>query len=192
MLTVPGAVARSHSSAGAAAQTGRVSPTVASTRTPPSSAACTAATGAAVEHPDARTRQAERVGDLGDMGGHVRAAVVRRNLRVDDPRAEPDAPSHRRRRRGVQRRTEAPRQGGHRGRRHPVEGAELGGGRAQYSMPFMARMPRLYACFTIFISVTVSAISTSSGKASRPVTTTFVFGARSRMASTTSAAETQP
>jgi len=42
------------------------------------------------------------------------------------------------------------------------------------------------------ISVTVSAISMMSAGASRPVTTTLVFGALSRSEATTSAAVTQP
>jgi outer membrane protein OmpA-like peptidoglycan-associated protein len=41
-------------------------------------------------------------------------------------------------------------------------------------------MPRSYACLTLRISVTVSAISTSAAGASRPVTTTDTFDGRSR------------
>ncbi len=47
------------------------------------------------QHPDAGTREAERVGDLGQMGGDVGAAVVRRHLHVEHPLAQPDAAAHR-------------------------------------------------------------------------------------------------
>src|SRR5262249_8107633 len=60
----------------------------------------------------------------------------------------------------------------------------------QNSMPFLPLMPRSYACFTLRISVTVSARSTSSSAASRPVITTLVPSARPRIPATTSSTGT--
>src|SRR5262249_18683376 len=60
----------------------------------------------------------------------------------------------------------------------------------QNSMPFLPLMPRSYACLILRISVAVSARSTSSSAASRPVITTFVPSARPRMPATTSSTGT--
>src|SRR5207244_10453901 len=62
----------------------------------------------------------------------------------------------------------------------------------QYSIPLIALMPSSYACLTLRISVTVSAISTSSGAASRPVITTLVLGERPVIPATTSSTGTHP
>src|SRR5688500_11780939 len=59
-------------------------------------------------------------------------------------------------------------------------------------MPFLAMTPRSYACFTLRISVTVSATSTSALGASRPVRTTLTLAGRSRMTRTTSSMSIQP
>src|SRR5713226_4828524 len=59
-------------------------------------------------------------------------------------------------------------------------------------MPRIARTPRSNACFTFLISVTVSASSTSSAGASRPVAMMFTEGGRLRMTSTTSGIGIQP
>src|SRR5207245_3810560 len=64
--------------------------------------------------------------------------------------------------------------------------------RHQKSMPRIARTPRSNACLVFFISVTVSATSTSSAGASRPVAMMFTDGGRFLITSTTSAVGIQP
>src|SRR5260370_32728032 len=62
----------------------------------------------------------------------------------------------------------------------------------QKSMPRIARTPRSNACFVFLISVTVSATSTSSAGASRPVAMMLTEGGRLRITSTTSEVGIQP
>src|SRR5581483_234469 len=59
-------------------------------------------------------------------------------------------------------------------------------------MPLMASTPESYACFTLRMSVTVSATSTSAAGASRRVHTTLTFAGRDRMATTTSSPSIHP
>src|SRR6185436_8751052 len=64
--------------------------------------------------------------------------------------------------------------------------------RHQNSIPRIAEIPSSNACFSLTISVTVSATSRSSSGASRPVAMTLTSWGRDRMASTTSAVSIQP
>src|SRR4051812_32464663 len=141
------------------------------------------------EHHDPGPVKPGHRGQLGGVLILVVAAVVGRHLRVDHPAPLPDATAH----------------GSGRGNQHAVGepphehrqpmavlGADLELGGAQYSIPFRAPMPCWYACLTTVISVTVSASSTSSTGASRPVITTFVFGQRRSMPCTISPTGTQP
>src|SRR5689334_22825836 len=62
----------------------------------------------------------------------------------------------------------------------------------QYSIPRCAITPFSYACFTCFISVTVSAISTMLGWALRPVRITWTIGGFCLSVSTTFAGSSMP
>ena len=81
--------------------------------------------------------------------------------------------------RQVRRRREPRRQ-----RRLPAPSATQQHGEAhQYSIPRIAPMPSSNACFSLAISVTVSATARSAAGASRPVATMFTCGGRSRIVS---------
>ena len=59
-------------------------------------------------------------------------------------------------------------------------------------MPFLAAMPRSYACLTLRISVTVSATSISAAGASRPVATMLTCCGRAPDGRDTSSVAIQP
>ena len=146
-LTVPAATVARPSVGRGGPRPAASRPTVASTRTPASSAAATAATSAAVSIPTPEPERPSASAHLGDVGADVAARVVRRHLHVETQSRSPMPPptgavdaassgaSSRQANAASRRRSGRGTRGG-----RSAERVQLG--RAQYSMPFMARTPR--------------------------------------------------